>query len=89
MFKKGSGKCFTRLRRMLQKISGSIQEDSGEYFRGVHGMLLKIPGNIQEYMGKAFHVLLKIKQILSYSFFERCLIVAISNETIERQNKVV
>ena len=74
---------------MLQKISGSIQEDSGECLRGVHGMLLKIPGNIQEYMGKAFHVLLKIKQILSYSFFERCLIVAISNETTERQNKVV
>ena len=80
---KDSGEYSRRFRGMLLKIPGNVPEDFGECYLRFSGIFEKIPGNVQEDSGEYFQFQINQSHVLLWSSF------AISNEIIERSNKMI
>ena len=82
-----SGECYQRFWGMLSKILGNVQEDSGECSERFRRMFRKIPGNAFNF--KLIKATFYLKKRNAKLISEAWSIFAISNETIERSNKMI
>ena len=81
---------------MLEKIPRNVPEDSRECYQRFRGIFGKIPGNVQEDSRECFqfqinqsHVLLKKKQMLTYSRRrDLSLLYLINNRKIKQNNLI-